>query len=858
MGVTIAGRPRDVRCDLARIPVPVAVPVLSPRVGDSRGAGPGHGRRCAGCWSRADPAPASGGRCAGPFHARPPPRPRTPRPRSRRRRPRRAARRPAHRPRHRRLHRRRLPPHRGRRRRSTPRALRRAARPRGLLLVPAHLRQRRPRAVAAAPALHGGQPRPLGPARHTLRRPRPARGTHVRGPRTDPRAQPDRAADRGRLRGRARPVRLAVRGLPHLHRLPLPARLPRARRRLVGPAGAPPRPRSAAPRRADRAALVPVEPHLERLRVPAAARRLRRPGRRLRHGARARPPRILVRPPDRRPAARRAHRRRAAHRGGGRRHAHRPLRPAGRRPRPRSPRLDHPGAARRRRRHRGLGRLPARPHRSPGRPPARPGRRHPAARRRPRPPRRRPPPRLLVTPRLGLHRTAPRGLRLRRAHAGAGLLRARPRRRGPVPAPAGPRSVGRPARPRRARRRHARLRARRGDVRRSRPARRRLAGRRRHPRNGRHPAARAARAAVLAGRRVTADAPRTGPARRLLRSPRCPLPGPARRSRGRRVSRGGAGRGPQPPDRRGTDRGRAHRLRALVRGGRLRDHPGARRGRPRRSLAQRTGPGRSGPRDPAVAGGRRPRRPGHRVLAHRPRHRRLRHLGPPRLPGPLRPPDHRHPVGRGHLLAARGPPLRTALLRRARRPRPDLADGRLDRPYRRPPGDLRPLPGQRARRGGRLATPAARPPPGRPAHVRIPARPPLRPLVPRLLRSRTARRPAPGGRLLAQPLAGHRPHRRPGASRRGAGRGPRPARRPDRLRTQRPPPAARADPGPLRLPGRSCLRRRTRRPARPAGHGRGEPGAPPGGSRGVPAQPARVSKERAAPAGPGDPPGTAG
>lgn len=818
--------------------------------------------------------PASGGRCArppparhlptgppaghparhpAPHPARHPPRPRTPGPRSRRRRPRRAARRPAHRPGHRRLHRRRLPPHRGRRRRGPPRAVRRATRPRGLLLVPAHLRQRRPRPVAAAPALHGGQPRPLGPAGHARRRPRAARRAHVRGPRTDPRPQPDRAADRRRLRGRARPPRLAVRGLRDLRRLPVPllAGLPRARRRLVGPARAPPRPRGPGPRRVDRAALVPVEPHLERLRVPAPARRRRRPGHRLGSRARPRAPRVLVRPPARGPAARRAHRRRAAHRGGGRLRTDRPSRPPGRRPPPRGPRHAHPGPARRRGRRRGLGRLPARPHRGPARPPARPGRRHPAARRRARPARRRPRARLLVAPRLDRHRTAPRGPDLRRADAGSGALRASPGRRRPAPAPRGPRPGGRPARPGRARRRHARLRARRGDVRRGRPARRRLAGRGSHARNARRRTARAARAAVLAGRRAAPAAPRTGPARGLVRGARGPGAGSARRRRGRRVPGGDAGPGPQPPDRRGADRGRAHRLRALVRGGRLRDHPGARCGRAGRGLVQREGPGGGGPRDPAGAGGRRPRRPGCRVLAHRPGHRRFRRLGPPCLPGSRRPPDHRDPVGRRHLLAARRPPLRTALLRRAGRPRPHLADGRLDRPHRWPPRHLRPLPGQRARRGGRLAATAARPPPGRPAHLRIPARPSLRPLVPRLFRPRAAHRPASRGRLLAQPLAGHRPHRRPGPALPGAGQD--------------------VDRGPLADPlayGRSA---RHPLPAPILGHGDYQADPAFAAERDallarldaaaradLPGQRLPVSKEWAGPAAPADPPGTAG
>ncbi|CAM5614887.1 hypothetical protein SGRIM128S_06708 [Streptomyces griseomycini] len=72
---------------------------------------------------------------------------------------------------------------------------------------------------------------------------------------------------------------------------------------------------------------------------------------------------------------------------------------------------------------------------------------------------------------------------------------------------------------------------------------------------------------------------------------------------------------------------------------------------------------------------------------------------------------HRHPVGRGHLLAARRPPLRAALLRRARGARPDLADRHLDRGHRRTAGDLRPLPGQRPRRRRGLAA-CRRPPAG--------------------------------------------------------------------------------------------------------------------------------------------------
>ena len=150
------------------------------------------------------------------------------------------------------------------------------------------------------------------------------------------------------------------------------------------------------------------------------------------------------------------------------------------------------------------------------------------------------------------------------------------------------------------------------------------------------------------------------------------------------------------------------------------------------------------------------------LLADRPRLHTVRHLGPARLQGPLRPPHHRHPLGRRHLLAARRPPLRPALLRRARGARPDLADGDLDPGHRRPPRPLRALPGQRARGRRGLAADAVRPQTGRPADLRLPAGAPLRPLVPGALRPGRPQLPAPRGRLLAQPPPPHRPDRRPG------------------------------------------------------------------------------------------------
>lgn len=135
----------------------------------------------------------------------------TARPRSRRRHPAGDAGRPPYRPGHRGRDSGRVPARRGRPRRETPRALPGRARRRGVLLVRPHLRQRLPRTVAAAPAVHGGQPRPLdAPHRH---RPHP-RGPAVRRARAACRPQPHRAAHGGRLRSRPGPAGLAVRRRP--------------------------------------------------------------------------------------------------------------------------------------------------------------------------------------------------------------------------------------------------------------------------------------------------------------------------------------------------------------------------------------------------------------------------------------------------------------------------------------------------------------------------------------------------------------------------------------------------------------------------------------------------------------------
>ncbi|SCD79922.1 hypothetical protein GA0115246_106201, partial [Streptomyces sp. SolWspMP-sol7th] len=184
--------------------------------------------------------------------------------------------------------------------------------------------------------------------------------------------------------------------------------------------------------------------------------------------------------------------------------------------------------------------------------------------------------------------------------------------------------------------------------------------------------------------------------------------------------------------------------------------------------------------------------PGARLLAHRTRRAALPRLRPPRLPRSARPPHDRHPVGRRYVLAARRAPLRAALLRRAGRPRPDVAHGDVDRAHRGEARPLRPLPGQRARRRRGLATAAAGPRQDRPPHLRLPARTPLRPLVPRPLRPHGPHRPAHRRRPLDQPLPRHRPHRRPR---------PRPRRRPRPLAIPSPTAAPRPTPLPPPIHG---------------------------------------------------------
>ncbi|GFN01714.1 hypothetical protein Smic_02700 [Streptomyces microflavus] len=103
----------------------------------------------------------------------------------------------------------------------------------------------------------------------------------------------------------------------------------------------------------------------------------------------------------------------------------------------------------------------------------------------------------------------------------------------------------------------------------------------------------------------------------------------------------------------------------------LRRDPAPRHGGRRGLLDQRSG---ARPRDGRGRGARRIARRGRpvdRLLADRIRLRTVRRGRPPRLPGRLRPPHHRHPLGRGHLLAARRPPLRAPCY--AERAVPDLA-----------------------------------------------------------------------------------------------------------------------------------------------------------------------------------------
>ena len=511
---------------------------------------------------------------------------------------------------------------------STPSDYRDRPGPRGVLLVQPHLRQRRPRPVAAAAALHGRQPRPLDAARRAAGR--TPHGPAVRRARPARRAQPHRAADRRGLRGRPRPGGLAVRG----HR-----RLRRRGKSWLGflsagaaaAGGAQPGRRlalaAAGARRAHRPAVVPVQPHLERVRVPAPADRRRRRGRRdgrTPTGADRRAPALgrpglLVRPPARRPAARRAHRRRASS----------PSPPPSARPPPgttaaaaaraaRRPRLGCSrrllvaGAARR-----AVGGLPPRPQRDAGSTAALDRAARHAACPAPRSPCSSSPPLYAGWSRPGWASAglAPRRRHLRRPRPRPGRCSSSP---SPCvalrPVPAAHRDAAhRPARPRRPRRRDARLRARRGDVRRRRPARRRLARRRRHPRHGRRLHRRAARAADLAGLRHPAccwSLLLVLAAVLAVRTWRR-----ARAARGRRSRRDyagrAAGRRPHPADRRHPRPRRAHRLRALARRRRLRRHPAARRGRRRRGLGQRRGAraGRATAPAPFVAGAPpRPRR----------------------------------------------------------------------------------------------------------------------------------------------------------------------------------------------------------------------------------------------------------
>ncbi len=335
-------------------------------------------------------------------------RPRTPGPRSRRHHTRGDAGRPAHGADQRRRGRGRPPSPRRRRRGAAPRRLPGQTGPRGLRVVQPHLRQRHPCPVAVTAALHGRQPRALD----APRRPRPPRrGPAVRSARPADRAHPDRAAGRRRLRGRPRPGRLAVRGHARVRRgtllagLPLPGPVPR---RLVEPARPPPRPGLPGAHGPDLPAVVPVPPHLERVRVPAAGV----PRGRTRGGDRphrTRPPRLLVRAPPGGPAACRAHRRGSADGRRGGRRPRGPLRQRGRRARP--ARIPGPVAVhgpRRRRVRRAVGGLPPRPQRAPARPGNGRDTGAGAARGRDRPARPHPAVRRLVTARLAVDGPAAR------------------------------------------------------------------------------------------------------------------------------------------------------------------------------------------------------------------------------------------------------------------------------------------------------------------------------------------------------------------------------------------------------------------------------------------------------------------
>lgn len=416
-----------------------------------------------------------------------------------------------------------------------------------------HLRQRHPGPVAVAAALHGRQPRALDASRHP--RPHPD-GPPVRPARPAGRAHPHRAAGRRGLRGRPRPDRLAVRGHPRVRRGALVAGLPLpgpVRQRLVEPTRSPPRPGRPGARGSHLPALVPLAPHLERVRVPAA----RVPQARARRGDRpdrARQARLLVRAPSGGPAARRAHRGGTPHRHRRRRRPRGPLRPGDRGTRrARDPR---PAAVRIARRGRGrgaVGGLPARAQRTP----AGPGTgRHARARAAPgldRPVRPDPAVRRMVTARLALDGAAAGRRDLRRPRPRPGVARHRARRGGPGSVPHQARSAHRPAWSGRTRRRDAGLRPGRRDVRRSRAARRRLAGR--HARL----AARPARPADLAGVRDPADTPRAPRPVRQAGPAHLAAPRPRDARGGTRLPGRGQGHHPYRPYREHTRDGRPHR-----------------------------------------------------------------------------------------------------------------------------------------------------------------------------------------------------------------------------------------------------------------------------------------------------------